>query len=34
MIEVALCYAVSKFSACAFGISEFQQNIHEYPKVT
>ena len=34
MVEVALFYAVSKLIACAFGISEFQQNINEYPKIT
>ena len=33
MVEVALCYVVSKLIACAFGISEFQQNINEYSKI-
>ena len=34
MVEVALFYAVSKLIACTFGISEFQQDINEYPKIT
>ena len=33
MVEVALCYMVSKLIACAFGISESQQNINEYPRI-
>ena len=34
MVKVALFYTVSKLIACAFGISEFQQNVNEYPKIT
>ena len=33
MVKVALFYTVSKLIACAFGISEFQQNINEYSKI-